>query len=274
MIKNVTPVVIASGLQSPEGPSFDRTGVLHFVDWDAKCIYQVTLEGNLKQFVNTGGIPTGSKFHINGHLYVADGARGILDVSPEGNIRVAASEWQGQPFRGPNDLVFAHNGDLYFTDPAGSDPENPIGNVFLLRRGGRLELFAGGFQFPNGVVFSADGRTLFMAETYPNRILAFELDENGYEKSRRVFANMEGGLGPDGMAFGADGNLYAAHFGKGCVDVIDPEGAIITGIPVGGKNPTNVAFWGTSLYVTEVEKGQVVRLDIGVRGQALYGLPG
>jgi gluconolactonase len=274
MIKNVTPVLIVSGLQSPEGPSFDRTGVLHFVDWDAKWVYQVTLEGILKQFVNTGGIPTGSKFHINGHLYVADGARGILDISPEENIRVAACEWQGKPFRGPNDLVFAHNGDLYFSDPAGSDPEHPIGNVFLLRQDGRLELFSGGFQFPNGVVFSGDGRTLFMAETYPNRILAFELDENGYEKSRRVFARMEGGLGPDGMAFGSDGNLYVAHFGKGCVAVINPEGEVIAEILVGGARPTNVAFWGNSLFVTEVEKGQVVRLDIGVSGQAMYGLPG
>jgi gluconolactonase len=274
MIKNVNPVLIVSDLQSPEGPSFDRTGVLHFVDWDSKWVYQVTLEGNLKQFVNTGGIPTGSKFHINGHLYVADGARGILDIAPEGNIRVAASEWQGKPFRGPNDLVFAPNGDLYFSDPAGSDVEHPIGNIFLLRQDGRLELFAGGFQFPNGVVFSGDGRTLFMAETYPNRILAFELGENGYEKSRRVFARMEGGLGPDGMAFGSDGNLYVAHFGKGCVAVINAEGEVIAELPVGGARPTNVAFWGNSLFVTEVEKGQVVRLDIGVSGQAMYGLPG
>ena len=274
MFEHVNPIVVASGLQSPEGPSFDRNGVLHFVDFDAKWIYQVTLDGNLKQFVYTDGIPTGSKFHINGHLYVADGACGILDISPEGKIRVAASEWQGKPFRGPNDLVFAHNGDLYFTDPSGSDAEHAIGNVFLLRRDGRLELFAGGFQFPNGVVFSADGQSLFMAETIPNQILAFKLDHNGYEKSRRVFARMEGGLGPDGMAFGSDGNIYVAHFGKGCVAVINPIGEVIAEIPVGGAKPTNVAFWGSSLFVTEVEKGQVVRLGIGVRGQGLYGLPG
>lgn len=274
MFENVTPVVVASGLQSPEGPSFDRNGILHFVDWDAKWIYQVMPGGKLKQFAYTGGIPTGSKFDRDGQLYIADGARGILAVSPAGDIRVVACEWQGNPFRGPNDLVFAQNGDLYFSDPAGSDREHPIGNVFLLRRDGRLELFASGFQFPNGVVLSADGKRLLMAETFPNHILAFELDPDGYEKSRSVFARLGGGLGPDGIAFGSDGNLYVAHFGKGCVAVINPGGRLIAEVPVGGANPTNVAFWGESLFVTEVEKGQVVRLDIGVLGQPMYGLPG
>ena len=133
MFEHVEPIVLASGFQSPEGPSFDRHGVLHCVDWDAQIIYRVTLDGQVSPLVNTAGMPTGSKFHRNGHLFVADGDRGILDVSPEGIIRVAASEWQGQRFRGPNDLVFASNGDLYFTDPKGSDPEHPIGNVFILR---------------------------------------------------------------------------------------------------------------------------------------------
>jgi gluconolactonase len=274
MFEHVIPVVVASGLQSPEGPSFDRNGILHLVDWDAKWIYQITLDGELKEFVYTGGIPTGTKFHINGHLYVADGARGILDISTEGIIQVVANEWQRKTFRGPNDLVFAHNGDLYFSDPAGSDAEHPIGNVFLLRRDGSLELFAGGFQFPNGVALSEDGHTLFVAETIQNQILAFELDGNGLEKSCRVFAKMEGGLGPDGMAFGTDGNLYVAHFGKGCVAVINPDGEVIDEIAAGGAKPTNVAFWGSSLFVTEVEKGQVVRLDIGIHGQVLYGLEG
>jgi len=272
MFERVRPVVLASGFRSPEGPSFNRQGVLHFVDWDAQVVYQITPTGRVTPFVNTGGVPTGSKFHRNGHLFVADGTRGILDISPEGTIRVAASEWQGQRFRGPNDLVFAPNGDLYFTDPKGSDLDHPIGSVFILRQDGSVERFAGGFQFPNGIVFSDDGHTLYLAETFLNRIWAFQLDENGHERSRRIFTKLEGGLGPDGMAFGQDGNLYVAHFGKGVVAVINPEGKVIAELPSGGMKPTNVAFWESSLYVTEVENGQVVRLDIGVQGQVLYGL--
>ena len=74
------------------------------------------------------------------------------------------------------------------------------------------------------------------------------------------------------MAFGQDGNLYVAHFGKGVVAVINPHGQLIAELPTGGMKPTNVAFWETSLYVTEVENSQVVRLDIGVRSIVLYGL--
>ncbi len=272
MIKMIPRSVFVSGLQSPEGPSFDRNGVLHFVDWDAQDIYRVQPAGDRSILVNTGGIPTGSKFHRNGHLFVADGDLGILDISPEGEIMVSASGCQGQKFRGPNDLVFAPNGDLYFSDPRGSDPEHPVGNLYILRSSGEVELFAGGFQFPNGLVFSDDGKTLYVAETFPNHILAFELDAKGYEKSRRIFAKLEGGLGPDGMAFSKDGYLYVAHFGKGVVAVVDPAGVVITEIEVGGINPTNVAFWGTSLYVTEVSGGQIVRLDVGVEGQTLFGL--
>jgi len=235
-------------------------------------VYRVTPSGGVSGFVNTGGIPTGSKFHRNGHLFVADGGLGILDISPEGRVQVVASEWQGKRFLGPNDLVFAPRGDLYFTDPRGSDADNPIGRVFLLRQDGSVELFGEGYQFPNGIVLSDDGRTLYLAETFPNCVWAFDLDENGRARSRRLFAQLEGGLGPDGMAFGQDGNLYVAHFGKGVVAAISPQGEVIGELATGGKKPTNVAFWETTLYVTEVERGQVVRLDLGIEGQVLYGL--
>jgi gluconolactonase len=273
MFENVVSTVLASGFQTPEGPSFDRQGMLYFVDTKGSTVHKATPEGEVSLFVDTNGGPNGSKFHRNGHLFVTDSGRDeILDISPDGSIGLAASECQGQRFRGPNDLVFASNGDLYFTDPEDSSPENPIGNVFILRRDGRVEHFAGGFEYPNGVVLSDDGQTLYMAETYPNRVMAFELDKQGHERSRRLFVQLEGGLGPDGMAFGQDGNLYVAHFGKGVVAVIDPAGTIVAELTVGGMQPTNVAFWESSLYVTEFEKGQVVRLDIGVKGQVLFGL--
>lgn len=74
------------------------------------------------------------------------------------------------------------------------------------------------------------------------------------------------------MEFNQDGNLYVAHYGKGVAAVINPKGSVIAEMAAGGLNPTNLAFWQSSLYVTEVEKGQVVRLDIGVEGQILFGL--
>ncbi|MGE5603247.1 MAG: SMP-30/gluconolactonase/LRE family protein, partial [Nitrososphaerales archaeon] len=202
----------------------------------------------------------------------ASGERGILAISPHGAVHEPATGWAGGPFRGPNDLCFRPNGDLYFTDPKGSSPDHPIGNVFILRHTGDVERFADGFQFPHGLVFSDDGATLYLAETYPSRIWAFDVDEYGRERSRRVFAQLEAGSGPDGIALDQDGNLYAARYGKGGVAVIDPAGQVIAELPTYGQHPTNLAFWDGSLYVTEVEHGQVVRLDIGVAGQVLYGL--
>ena len=79
--------------------------------------------------------------------------------------------------------------------------------------------------------------------------------------------------GPDGMAFGADGNLYVAHFGSGYVQVVAPDGAIVTSLPAGGINPTSVAFWQDSLYVTEGNSGSIYRLDIGVREQPPFTRP-
>jgi sugar lactone lactonase YvrE len=76
--------------------------------------------------------------------------------------------------------------------------------------------------------------------------------------------------GPDGIAFGADGNLYVTHRGSGAVIVVAPDGAIVARHRGGGMLPTNVAFRGTSLYVTEDETHSIYRLDLGVSGQPQF----
>ncbi len=267
--------VFAEGFTSPEGPAFDRAGNLFFVDWDEDAIYRVTPAGEVSLFLRSGGIPTGLAFHRDGRLFLADSGRNeVLAITPAGEMAVMASAFEGKPLRGPNDLAFASNGDLYFTDPKGTNLDNPAGSVYLLRPDGTLERFATGFAFPNGVMTreTAEGRTLYLAETWTRLIHRFALDAHGRAASHERFAQLEpAGEGPDGMAFDVEGNLYVAHYGIGAVIVLDPSGREIDRLPTGGARPTNVAFWGTALYVTEVERGQVLRFELGVRGQPLFG---
>lgn len=94
MFEQIEPITIASNFQSPEGPTFDREGILYLVDWDAGMVYQCSQDGKVSPFADTGGIPTGSKFHRDGRLFVDDGDQEILEISPQGIVRVAASGWE------------------------------------------------------------------------------------------------------------------------------------------------------------------------------------
>lgn len=273
MKTDAQPVLVAEGFNFPEGPSFDREGSLYVMECDAGRISKLTQDGHVEVFAETGGVPCGSRLHQNGRLIVAEnGLAQILEFAPDGSWTVVAESFNKKPFRGPNDLILDRDGNCYFTDPKGSTLEKPVGRVFRVGADGAISVFAVGLAFPNGICLSADEETLYVAETFTRRIHAFTLNVDGSANNRSLFAQMEGGVGPDGMDFGADGNLYVAHYGKGVVAVIAPSGEVIAELAVPGKNPTNVAFWEDSLYVTETETGAVYRLEIGVEGQPLFGL--
>jgi len=285
------PEVFVEGFVSLEGPAFSPDGVLYFCDFGvfpgtkdpeeqkARNIYRVTRDRHFEVFVNTGGMPTGTAFHRDGRLFVCDsGRQELLAITPNGRVSVLAADYQGEPLHGPNDLAFDSRGNLYFTDPKGSSLENRIGNVYLYRTNGELEQFSTGYAFPNGVAVGPDGNTLYMAETHTRRIYRFSLGADGTLTKREVFAELIGnglilGSGPDGMAFDVEGNLYVAHWGERCVDVLDRKGRLIGKLPTLGDKPTNVAFWGTVLYVTEMEPGRITCLDVGVPGLKLFGMP-
>ena len=283
--RDAKPEVFATGFVSPEGPTFNSEGVLFLCDFGVypptgdpseakdRNVYRVSPKGDVEVFVNTGGSPTGSAFHRDGRLFVCDsGRKELLSLDQDGKIAVLADEYQSEELNGPNDLAFDMHGNVYFTDPGSTNLENPAGDVYCYGKDRHLTKVDSGYAMCNGIAIGPDSKTLYMTETYSRRIYRFELGKNGELEKRTVFAELQGGLGPDGMAFDVEGNLYVAHWGRGCVAVLDPEGALIGELPTIGMNPTNVAFWGDVLHVTEAEKSQVIRLKIGITGLVLYGL--
>ena len=266
--------VFATGLKFPEGPAFDRRGNLFVVNVGSGDITKISPEGQVKTFVNTGGAPNGANFHADGDLYVADRQKGIIAISPDGNIRGIADSYKGKKFNGPNDLVFDSKGNFYFTDPLGSSAENPFGCVYRVSSEGAITCLASGLAFPNGLVLSPDETDLFVSITRKNRILRYVLDE---PVRSTIFSQLSAGWGPDGMALDVVGNLYVAHFGGGDVLILNPKGELVERIAIGGDHPTNVAFGGPdrrTVYVTEVDTGSVCRFDTEYPGLPLYGYSG
>lgn len=275
MIAASEPTVLVSGFDSTEGPAFDRHGNLFFVNWLSSQIMKLEPDGTLSEYYNTGGIPAGLAFHPDGTLWVADEGddiHGLLRITPDGTGEIAVNSFMGKPLNGANDLVFDRNGVLYFSDPWGSNAENPVGGFYRYFPDGRLEQIQWGLAFPNGVALNADESAVYLAETFRNRILRYELNSDGTIEPAEHWADTSIPSGPDGMAFDSLGNLFVAHYNAGQVDVFDPSGTMVDVIKVPGNCPTNVAFGGPDrrhLVVTEIDSQSVYRFDVSVSGQPL-----
>ncbi len=280
--KKPIPEKIAEGLDFPEGPAWDGVGRLYvsncYADWIA-----LIAEGGMDTFALKPTTPynfgktNGLTFSTDGNLYACDYEKGaIIRFSMKGDCEAVIDGYLGKRFNRPNDLAFDPKGNLYFTDPHLYDAEKRDGVVYAFSIGtNRVRPVYEGLGFPNGIAFSADGRSLFVCESALNRVLKFAVDSEGDLGSYTIFAEMPGG-DPDGLAIDQAGNVYVAHFGGGQVYKFNPDGTVADTIRVPGKKPTNVEFGGKdlkTLYITEVETNSIYQIQVNIPGLKLFGLP-
>jgi gluconolactonase len=261
-----------------EGAAFARDGTLWVVDVISGAIRSVSANGTCTQRATTGGAGNGARFHKDGRLFIADIQRGILAFDTKTlKLETVVDSFGGKKLPSANDMVFDDEGGLYFTEPHNTGILDPTGNVFYLppAKGAALHKVATGLAFPNGIVLSADRKLLLVGQWSDKSIVAIPTVTNK-EPVRVTYTWLRtvGGVGPDGMAQDAKGNLYWAIFGGSAVGVAGPDGVPIGTIrlPAGaGPYVTNMAFHGGWLYVTEATKGEIWRVRVTNRGETLYG---
>jgi gluconolactonase len=288
--------VFASDLGFPEAPVQLPDGGWLVVEMspDRGCITRLSADGAKRERVVRTGRPNGLARDRDGAIWVAETQqRALLKLALDGRYVVFADQCDGEPFLFLNDLAFAPNGDLYVTDSgilldelAPGGELNP--DYRNLRYDGRVyrvdvktaavELLDRGFQFTNGIAFGPDGR-LYVTETLTGNIYRYACRNGVATGPRETFGNVIERFdaselkGPDGMKFGADGQLYVAVFGQGDITVLDPAGAVARRIRTEGTHPSNLLFAasGGQIYVTEVSTGALQVYDVGCDGFPLYG---
>ena len=248
-----------------EGPAFDAEGTLWCVDLAHGRIFRVSPAGEWSLFQQYAGRPNGLKIAADGRIVVADAICGILSFDPRtAERRCVLAEYGGQKLQGPNDLTFAANGDLYFTDPGSSDLRRRDGRVFRIRGDGRVELLLDGLAYPNGLVLSPGQDVLYITVTSALQVLRLGLrpDVVGRHKCG-VFLQLSGGLaGPDGITVDPAGNVYVAHSGLATVWQFDRCGEPLARLrSCTGVRTTNLALSpdGKHAYITESETGTILR---------------
>ncbi|OEU99059.1 gluconolactonase [Streptomyces qinglanensis] len=221
--------------------------------------------GAVSVFRREAGHTNGNTLDRQGRLITCEqGNRRVTRTEHDGTRTVLADRWQGKRFNSPNDAAVTSDGAIWFSDPdfgitsdyEGHRAESEIGanNVYRIDPAtGRVTVAADGFGAPNGLVFSADERQLFVSDTRAGCIRVFPVREDGTLGEGAVFADAaerpEARF--DNLRFDADGRLWAAVMNDG-VHCYDPDGTLIGRLDV-PEPVANIAWGGAKrnrLFIT------------------------
>jgi gluconolactonase len=291
---------LADGFAWTEGPVWVNKdgGYLLFSDIPNNSIFKWK-EGDTKAklFLKPSGLAAANKLAEPGSNGLLLDPEGRLVAMDHGNRRIYRLEkdgktkktlvdkYEGKRLNSPNDGVYKSNGDLYFTDPPyglmvkGKEKEGFPGQeldfcgVYRLSKNGKLTLLTKEMSKPNGIAFSPDEKTLYVANSDPDKPIwmAFPVKHDGTLGKGEVFfdatelAKNKKNLGlPDGMKVDKKGNLFAT--GPGGVLVFSRAGKHLGTINTGER--TSNCNWGndgTVLYITADHN--LCRIKLSTKGK-------
>ena len=202
--------VLLDGLFFPEGPRW-HAGKLWFSDMQGLQVMTVDAAGKAEKIIDVKGSPSGLGWLPDGRLQVVSMLdRRLLRLDPEGLVEVADLNHLASFHC--NDMVMDQQGRAYIGnfgfDYAANAPVEPA-EIVLVTPQGHARIVAEDLLFPNGTVITPDGQTLIVAETFGNRLTAFDIESDGSLINRRIWAKLDG-VFPDGICLDAEGAVWVA----------------------------------------------------------------
>jgi gluconolactonase len=291
---------ITSGLEFPEGPVAMSDGSVIVCEIQGGRVTRVAPDGTKDVVAECGGGPNGSAIGPDGKLYVTNngGSFQYVDMGglnfphqppPEswnggrieridietGEVDVLYEECDGNPLRGPNDLVFDEHGGFWFTDHGVrlERSSDRTGIYYAQPDGSSIREAIFPLEAPNGIGLSPDGSRLYVAETFLNSVWWWKVTGPGeVEEVPGIFPHggtllySPGGLqGFDSLGVDSEGHVCVATLVNGGVSVVDGEsGELAAFVSTDDILCTNICWGGEDMrtaYLTLSGTGRLVSVE-------------
>jgi gluconolactonase len=244
---------IIGGQMFTEGPVWMPGGFLIFSDIPADALKRWDPTTGVTTFRSPSGMANGNTLDREGRLVTAEHS-GRVSRTEKGAAVTVADRYMGKRFNSPNDVVVKSDGSIWFTDPdygLGDRAREIDGNhVYRVDPSGAVTAVVTDQERPNGLCFSPDERTLYVADSgTAHHIRAFDVNSGGTLSNGRVFASIQPGA-PDGIRCDPDGRVWSSA-GDG-VQILSPSGELIAHVltPEAASNLAWGGSDGTTLFIT------------------------
>jgi sugar lactone lactonase YvrE len=264
--------LVGDGYRSTEGPAVNAKGEVFFNDVPASKTYKVALDGKVT-VVNDDAKKTGGlAFGPDGRLFaVATGSMQILAYGPDGKAVTVADGWVG------NDIVVAHNGNIYVTNPPANNSNEPS-RLWLIKPTGEKQVVdTGAVRYMNGVTLSPDQSLLYVSDYRSHWVYSYVVQPDGTLANKQRFfhlheADTDDQSNADGIRVDRNGNLYVAT--RLGLQICDQAGRVNAIVPTPNRKISNLVFGGENfdtLFATCGDK--VFKRKLAVHGANAWDAP-
>lgn len=264
--------LVGQGYRFVEGPAVNARGEVFFNDIPNAKTYKVGLDGVVSLYIEDSQKANGQAFGADGRLYAVTGTGKVVAYDDERRATVLAEGFSG------NDLVVAHNGNVYVTNPP--DTQNPAApsQVWLIRPSGEKVVVDSGLRYANGVALSPDQTLLYVSDHRSRWVYSYQVQADGTLRHKQRYYALQlletaDDSSADGMHVDQQGRLYVATR-TGLLQICDEVGRVNAILATPNRRISNVTFGGKefdTLFVTAGDR--VYKRRLNARGANAWAPP-